>query len=713
MAADSSVRQEEIATEQSHVDRVYRRLAVAEEQARLLAIEGHGRARLGHEGGLVERDAMVYVAARRIQAIGREHDGLVFGRLDLVGGEVRYIGRLGVRDEEYEPLVLDWRAPAAAPFYRATAEHPMGVIRRRVIRCVGQQVVGVEDDLLDPAALPDGLPIVGDGALVAALSRARTDRMRDIVATIQHEQDSAIRAPGRGVTLITGGPGTGKTVVALHRAAYLLFSDRHRFEDGGVLIVGPSPVFMRYIERVLPSLGEHSATLRSIGDLVEGVRATRRDDPTSVAIKGSLRIRRVLSRALREGVPGAPEKFRILYRGELLQLGPAELAATRRLVLARGAPYNRCRSRADEELIGVLWQQVSDGAGIGLPEFSERIRDREEYQTFLRAWWPMLRPRTVLGWLADPDRLARCARGTLRREEVARLAEGWAAAGDELSAHDVALLDELAALLGRPPQPPPPPSLAELTGVAELGTAADRELAARVQIRPRDDDYAHVVLDEAQDLSPMQWRMLGRRGRQASWTVVSDAAQSVWSDEVEAGQARDAAFGRQPRHAFHLSTNYRNSAEIFELAAAVIRESVPDADLPRAVRHTDHSPRQVRTADLPAALPAAAAELLAEVEGTVGVVVGRDRRAEVATLLAGLTGPRLQVVDDFEVKGLEYDGVLLVEPAEILAEPRGVRALYVALTRATQRLTVLGSKGVPLGPHPALLLPPPHPSRRS
>lgn len=200
----------------------------------------------------------------------------------------------------------------------------------------------------------------------------------------------------------------------------------------------------------------------------------------------------------------------------------------------------------------------------------------------------------------------------------------------------------------------------------------------------------------------MQWRMLGRRGRHASWTVVGDAAQSVWPDDAEAGRARDAALGRQPRHAFLLSTNYRNPAEIFELAAAVVRGSAPDADLPRAVRRTGHPPRQVPTADLAADLPAAAGELLAEVEGTVGVIVGRSRRSEVtrlvARLVAGPAGPRLQVVDDFEAKGLEYDGVLVVEPAEILAEPRGARALYVALTRATQRLTVLGTRGVPLGP---------------
>jgi len=301
VAGNNSTLQEEIAAEQIHIDRVYERLAAAEEQARLLLAEGHRRGTVGNYGALVERDAIVHQAARRMQVLGREHEGLVFGRLDLADGQVRYVGRLGLRDEAYEPLVLDWRAPAAGPFYRATAEQPMGVVRRRVIRCVGQRVVGLEDDLLDPDALPEGMRVVGDGALMAAVNRTRTGLMSDIVATIQHEQDQAIRAPARGVTLITGGPGTGKTVVALHRAAYLLYSDRRRFEGGGVLIVGPSAVFMRYIEQVLPSLGESSASLRAIGEVVDGVAATRRDDPADTAVKGSLRMRRVLSRAVREG----------------------------------------------------------------------------------------------------------------------------------------------------------------------------------------------------------------------------------------------------------------------------------------------------------------------------------------------------------------------------------------------------------------------------
>ena len=569
----------------------------------------------------------------------------------------------------------------------------MGVIRRRVIRCVGQRVVGLEDDLLDPDALPEGMHVVGDGALLAAVSRTRTGRMHDIVATIQREQDRAIRAPAGGVTLITGGPGTGKTVVALHRAAYLLYSDRRRFEGGGVLIVGPSTVFMRYIERVLPSLGESSASLRAVGEVVDGVLATRRDDPADAAVKGSLRMRRVLSGAIREGPPGAPDRLRLTYRGEVLTLAARDLAAIRRGVLTRGAAYHRSRARARDVLVTALWRRLSPEAGPVAPEFAEHMADRNELIDFLDAWWPPLPPRAVLGALADPARLARCSTGVLSRAEVERLAASWARPGHSIL--DVALLDEVRELLGRPPKPPAEPSLFELTGVAELSTVADRELSVPERA-PRAEDYAeyaHLIVDEAQDLAPMQWRMLGRRGRYASWTVVGDAAQSVWPDDAEAALARDAALAGKTRHAYRLTTNYRNPAEIFELAARVVRPAVPDADLPLAVRSTGHPPRLVRVppAALPGAVADAVAGVLAEVDGAVGVVTAQGRREEVAGWLGG-AGDRVGVVDDLDVKGLEYDGVVLVEPAELVAgSARGVRALYVALTRATQRLVAVGS----------------------
>jgi len=322
----------EIALEQAHVDLVYAELAKAQARAGLVEADGLARGRTDRTGdvrdeeltGLFERDALVFNAARRRSVLDTQYEGLVFGRLDLDHAlakegaapdrETRYIGRLGVRDDDYEPLVIDWRAPAAAAFYRATPVEPMDVLRRRVLRCKGADVVGVEDDLM-VAVAPDDLAVVGDGALLAALTRSRGAQMRDIVATIQRHQDEAIRAPARGVTEITGGPGTGKTVVALHRAAYLLYSDRRRFEAGGILVVGPSAAYTAYIERVLPSLGEETVTLRSIGDVVDGLTATRLDEPAVAALKGSLRVRRLLSRAAADAPPGAPAEFRTFVNG--------------------------------------------------------------------------------------------------------------------------------------------------------------------------------------------------------------------------------------------------------------------------------------------------------------------------------------------------------------------------------------------------------------
>src|SRR3989440_285248 len=354
---------EEIAAEQRHVDRVYVRLEVIKKEAAQIEAAGYQMARAGTYGALVERDAMVYHAARRRRLLDAEHEGLVFGRLDLKGedrtsGETRYVGRLGLRDEDARPLVIDWRAPAAAPFYRATAVDPMGVVRRRVIQSSGEKVTGVEDDLLDPEGAPPDMHVVGDGALVATLARATGTGMRDIVATIQKEQDEAIRSPALGVTVVRGGPGTGKTAVALHRAAFLLYADRQRFAGGGVLVVGPSPVFVTYIARVLPSLGEDDVTLSSLGSLVVGVEATRHDPDAVATVKGSLRMARVLARAAGDDPPGAPAELRMLYRGTLLRLDAQDLAGGRQTVLANGAKRNAVRPKAAGHLLDALWRQA-------------------------------------------------------------------------------------------------------------------------------------------------------------------------------------------------------------------------------------------------------------------------------------------------------------------------------------------------------------------
>lgn len=682
-----ATRQSEIAKEQEHVDRVYARLETLRAEAERRHRAGFALADVRTPGSLVERDAMVYYTARRLRMLDSEYEGLVFGRLDLANGEVRYIGRMGLRDENHEPLVIDWRAPAAAPFYQATPEEPLGVVRRRLIRCVGGKVVDISDDLLDASA---DMPVVGEGALIAELARARGERMRDIVATIQREQDAAIRAPATGVTLIEGGPGTGKTAVALHRAAYLLYRDRRRFEGAGVLFVGPSATFMSYVDRVLPSLGEEAAELRALGEMVDGMRSDRFDPPALAALKGSSRMCRFLARAVRDEPPGAPTQLRIVYGGEVLRLREDDLAALRRELHARIRQPNAGGIEVRRALLAALWEARPEDVTWHPRRFAEEILSRDEFAQFVHAWWPIVAPAEVLGWLSDVERVRRAGAGWLDEQQCQALAESWAGAPGDLSVADVALVDELRALLGKPPAVRRPRS-----EEAVPSTVAERYYGApQRQPWPENyDEYAHVVVDEAQDLSPMQWRMVGRRGQFASWTVVGDAAQSAWPIPGEAARARDEILRTKQSRRFLLTKNYRNSAEIFELAADVIRRFTPDADLPEAVRRTGVEPerRVVDAAALEAAVRDAVFGLLDVVEGTVGVITPAARAKAVADCLHGVP-TRVQVVDSIRCKGMEYDGVVVVTPEEIMKEsPMGGRVLYVALTRATQRLITVGT----------------------
>ena len=709
--ATHEVARREIAGEQQFVDRVYRQLEQSARNAEALAKEGYGRGSLGHEGGLVERDAMVFQAARRIAALNAAHEGLVFGRLDLSDDREgpRYIGRIGLRDENRDSLLVDWRAPAAAVFYQATATDPQGVVRRRVLRCQGAKVTAVEDDLLDPEApAAESLPIVGEGALMAQLSRARDRSMHAIVATIQAEQDKAIRAPGRGVVLISGGPGTGKTVVALHRAAYLLYSDRRRYESGGVLVVGPSGVFMRYIERVLPSLGETAVALRSLGEVVDGIRAARHDRPDVAAVKGSAVLAELLARTTREPVPGAPERFRTFYRDDVIVLEPKDLASLRRRLLNQGR-RNRQLTRVADTLLDAMWRQVRGERGRerGKEEFVDVMLGTHAFVDFVLAWWPALDATDVLGWLRDPALLARVGAGLVDERQQRLLADSWAAADGTWSVEDVPLLDELRYLLGDLPEAEErdddPLSHLVDESVHEVTTMHERpSRGPRTQTRTEDDGYAHVLVDEAQDLSPMQWRMVGRRGRAASWTVVGDPAQSSWPWPQEADRAREEAFADKPRHPFHLSKNYRNSKEIYDFAARYATDAGLDADLPEAVRVTGVEPVERDVADLETGLHAAVTEMAAAVDGTVGVVVAEARREQVSGWLASwsdlaraATGgdqARVAVLTGLDTKGLEFDGIVVVEPAEIEDEsPTGRATLYVVLTRATQRMVTVSA----------------------
>ncbi|TXL57712.1 HelD family protein [Aeromicrobium terrae] len=693
--ASTSAEDREIAAEQAYVDTVHERLDESAKVAQSLVAEGIARGHVGNEGALVERDAMVYQASRRLSALNAAHDGLVFGRLNLADGESRYIGRIGVRDEDREILLVDWRAPAAAVFYQATAQDPAGVVRRRVLRCAGSTVIGIEDDLLDAAAAPDDMVVVGEGALLASLSRARDSSMHSVVATIQKEQDEAIRAPARGATIISGGPGTGKTVVALHRAAYLLYTDRRRFESGGVLVIGPSTVFMKYIERVLPSLGETSVTLRSVGEVVDGIRASRHDESVAAAAKGSSRMLPVLRRLASAPQPGEPTELRYFYKDDVLRLDARQLAGIRRQLLS-GMKRNRAYTRAPAAIADALWRQVSGERALekGESGFLDVITSDDAFIDFVEAWWPPV--DAVELWQTLPDRIGELANGVFNEAELAALKESWA--DGEPRIEDVPLIDELRYLLGELPEKDDddddvPRQLMSF----ERREREERDDRVRATRSIEDDGYAHVLVDEAQDLSPMQWRMLGRRGRFASWTIVGDQAQASWPHPEESREARAKALDGKPEHVFRLSTNYRNSAEIYDLAALVARHAVPDPDLAEAVRRTGEHPEHavVDGAQVVAEALERTRSMLDRVEGTVAVVAGRARLAEVDAAFAGLVAEhpdRLRVLDGLDTKGLEFDAVVVVEPDDVVEESEsGWRTLYVVLTRATQLLATVGS----------------------
>jgi hypothetical protein len=678
----------QIAIEQQLVDKVYQRLEVMRDEAGQLRREGHSRASSGPLTGLVERDALVLRAAAQLADLNRQEEGIVFGRLDFADGDTWRIGRLGVRDEDREPLVVDWRAPAAAPFYRATPGEPLGVDRRRVITCAGPRVVGLDDDVLSDKDV-DG--VVGEGALLRSLTRERGAHMRDIVTTIQREQDEAIRAPAHGVTLITGGPGTGKTQVALHRAAYLLYTDRGRFSGGRVLVVGPSTVFTDYIGRVLPGLGEDSVHLRAIGELFDGVTATRRDPAEVARSKGDLRMVGVLTDLAWSTPPGAPDRLRTLDADDLAQ--------------ARREVRKRC------EALGV---KPNGGRAVAATVLAEALGGAPVPDAFLRAWWPSQTPQDVLP-----------------------------AQHGQWSVDDVALLDELAEILGEPEQPTTatptwaPPELSSGVRLAETFVAswsltdgwqlfapglaspiavtgqsldsndywaAQRWAAAVIRREghtvtgwrdgfdpyggegyvpvlaeplpvaaaeePAGDVYLHVILDEAQDLSPMECRMIARRAAHASMTIVGDLGQATHPLAVGSWPELVQRLGKREVRMLDLPTGYRVPQVIAEFAA---RALAPGSEPTRSFR--PGGSLEIRQVD----------DLAAAVAGEHGAVIAADHRAA-----------SLNAIPVSQVKGLEYDRVVLVEPADIVAaEPRGMNRLYVALTRAVGELVILHSKPLP------------------
>ncbi|GLZ37094.1 DNA helicase [Actinokineospora sp. NBRC 105648] len=695
-------------SERSYVAGLYTRLDA--ERAR---VKGQYTAALRGTGGTpMERDDQVRASAKEARRLAVADNGLCFGRLDTLSGEHSYIGRIGLFDEDndYEPVLLDWRAPASRAFYVATAVTPENMRRRRQFHTRGRQVVDFTDEVL---GRPGGGE-QGDAALLAAVNAPRGDGMRDIVATIQAEQDAIIRLDHPGVLVIEGGPGTGKTVVALHRVAYLLYTQRERMERHGVLVVGPNPAFLNHIGRVLPSLGESDVVFMTTGDLVPGLRVTAEDPPEAARLKGSLKILDVLATAVAQ-YQRLPEQPVPIGLGTATVRIDAETAAwAREEARASGLPHNEARAVFAEIVTYVLTERATSRIGRGWLTRSDRegweqlrsellkeLADDDTFTAALDELWPVLTPETVLGPLfSSPERL-RAAGG----DPVLARTDGTA-----WTVSDVPLLDELVDLLGRDKSVD---QAAERERQVQAKYAADvldsmmgrqdsmddedhlyatdllyaedlaerfveqdtRDLVERATA-DRDWTYRHVVVDEAQELSEMDWRVLMRRCPGRSFTVVGDLAQRRSAAGATSWGAMLDPYvpGRWVYRS--LSVNYRTPAEIMTIAAALLAEFAPGVQPPESVRACGVQPwsRRVGDDDLPAAIDEF---VLAEAdrEGT-SVVIGPH----------GVPG----AVPASETKGLEFDAVLVVEPEQILAEgPRGAAELYVALTRATQRLGVL------------------------
>ncbi|WP_184830210.1 ATP-binding domain-containing protein [Jiangella mangrovi] len=728
--------------EQPYITRLYERLDELKSRltARLATLyREHG----GTHASVWDREAFVARDVERLERLGSVDRGLCFGRLDFHDAHTSYIGRMGLADDDYEQLLVDWRAPAAEPFYRATAADPGDLVRRRHIQTRLRKVLAVDDEVFDLDAMPAGGQgtLRGEAALLAALTEARTGRMSDIVATIQAEQDRIIRSPLGGVLVVQGGPGTGKTVAALHRAAYLLYTHRDRLGSSGVLVVGPNRTFLHYIDQVLPSLGETGVVLSTVGELVPGVEAAA-DDPADVAVvKGDARMAEVVAAAVRDRqrlLTGGAVELKV-DRVELTLAPPAVRAARTRARRAR-KPHNVARRVFVRELLNHLADEQARVLGESLDdddlaEIRADLAGEPSVAAVVDELWPALTPERLLGELfASPSLLATAA-GDLTAAERSLLAREPGAAW---STADVPLLDEAAELLGEIDDPDEAARLARQREEAEIQYARDLldELALEIPVDPslvaeryrggearrsvaeragldRSWTFGHVIVDEAQELSPMAWRMVMRRAAARSMTVVGDIAQTgaaagarSWADVLEPHVP-----GRWRQEA--LTVNYRTPSEVMDLAGRVLAAIDPALEVPTSVRSTGEAPRVVPVWSSLDLVSQVAAEITAELPalgaGRLAVLVPAGRLDEVFGGLADalpVAVSRASTTDALDAavtvltvgqaKGLEFDTVVVVEPAELLAESvRGATDLYVAVTRPTQRLVLVHAEPLP------------------
>jgi DNA helicase IV len=666
---------------------------------------------------LWERDVAATTLSKRIGLLKVADNGLCFGRLDHTDGETTYIGRIGLFDEDddYEPLLTDWRAPVARPFYVATAANPEGVTRRRHFRTRGRRVLAFHDDVLAHGVADS------DEVLLAALNAPRSDHMGDIVATIQSEQDEIIRLGRTGVVVIDGGPGTGKTVVALHRVAYLLYTHRERMSRRGVLIIGPNTGFLRYIGGVLPSLGETDVVFATPGELLPGVE-TRAADPHR-EVKGSLAMVDLIRAAVanRQELPATPIEIEL----DDVTVEIDEFIAKKARERARdaGRTHNRAQEVFRDALILELAEFAVGRIGQGwldaydTPELEKDLKadvlreliSSEALDAAVEQLWPRLTPQRLLAELfTSRERLTAIHADSFYRER-----------GDAWTVSDVPLLDEAAELLGAfesaheaeqtrreqeayargvldildTDEDPDGEMLRAVdlidpTQLAERQEERDHRSLAERAAADREWTYGHVVVDEAQELSEMDWRVLMRRCPSRSMTIVGDLAQR----ESPAGARSWATMLDEyvpNRWTYRqLTINYRMPAEIMDVAASLLSIMDAAAQPPKSVRSSGHKPwsRRASEDELTAVVTEMVARMQEEVgDGTVAVIAPDGSTLNVDALLLP---PRA-------TKGLEFDGVIVVDPATMMAGPAGPAELYVALTRATQRLGVVHTEPLP------------------
>lgn len=746
-----SVLQQQLEHEREYVGRLYARLDELRQQ-KTEELERVRRTDIGsNHQSRSERDAFATHYEDRLAQLNAVDNRLVFGRLDgmFPDDERRYIGRIGLATENHQRLMVDWRAREAAAFYQATAHHPMGVCRRRHLVLDQRDVVDIEDEVLDPDVLDDQDVVQGEGALLAALNSQRTGRMTDIVSTIQAEQDRIIRAPLPGVMVVQGGPGTGKTAVALHRAAYLLYEHRERLRKSGVLIIGPSSSFLWYIDRVLPALGETGVVMSSVADLYPGVHGVSEPHRDVARIKSGLDMVDVIRQAVRDRqkVPAEDQVLQVDSHRVVLSRGIVRKARDK--ARATGKPHNEARAT----FVKIVLRELAEKLGQELNERSGNVTDRSYLIEDLRqapevrkavnlCWLPLSAPTLIRHLFAKRQYLDSAFRNYSDQERDLLARD----INSPLTISDVPLLDEAAELLGDVEQGDARTrfsdaeqargaenaekalhnmhqSLADV-GVDGVVNSDDllafnaqpqhRMTAAEAAHSDRSWAYGHVVVDEAQELSPMQWRVVMRRCPMKSLTIVGDIAQAgsvsgavSWSDALE-------PFVGQRFSLEELTVNYRTPAAIAHAAVSVAHAAGLQFSAPQAVRE-GHPPI---LEELPTgtdshrvdevALACAVEEIEIAAGGLVAVLAAESRVARLSELLeqrlpgrvgAGMrqVGYQAVVLSTWESKGLEFDAVVLVEPQQIIREDGGNGSLYVAMTRPTQRLRVIGCEPMPEG----------------